>query len=205
MRSGGNFSPEWSHLAPAPSYLRIVVVATTVGVTAGAAVVLSLIDHPTAEVSTTTAAAHAIVTIPRAVAKSSTAAKDAVTPVKVAAPVATQSSVTAPAVQNPAPQNIAAQTPAVLTPAIPAPATQPQMRAQIQPAATAAVAPSVVSLSEGNPVTATPEPTDETVVVPGVAQAKKKHAGAGKNRQAQAPDLGGMLRHLFTTRSSSGR
>jgi hypothetical protein len=200
MRSGGNFSPEWGYLAPARSFLHVVVVATAVGATAGAAVVLSLIDHPTAEVSTTTAAVHAIVTIPRAVATSSTAVKDALTPVKVAAPVATQSSVTAPAAQN-----IAAQTQAVLTPAIPTPATQPQMPAQMQPVATAAVAPSVVSLSEGNPVIATPQPTDETVVVSGVAQAKKKHAGAGKNRQAQAPDLGGMLRHLFTTRSGSGR
>ncbi len=48
MRSTGNFSPEWGYLAPAPSILRtmrVVLVATAVGATAGAGVVLSLVDH----------------------------------------------------------------------------------------------------------------------------------------------------------------
>ena len=42
MRSTGNFSPEWGYLAPAPSILRtirVVLVATAVGATAGAGVV----------------------------------------------------------------------------------------------------------------------------------------------------------------------
>ena len=45
MRSGGNFNPEWGYLAPAPSFMRtarIVVVATAIGATAGAGVVLTL-------------------------------------------------------------------------------------------------------------------------------------------------------------------
>jgi len=45
MRAGGNFHPEWGYLAPAPSFMRtarIVAVATAIGATAGAAVVLSL-------------------------------------------------------------------------------------------------------------------------------------------------------------------
>jgi hypothetical protein len=49
MRFAGNFHPEWGYLAPAPSFMRtarIVVVATAIGATAGAAVVLSLVDRP---------------------------------------------------------------------------------------------------------------------------------------------------------------
>ena len=65
MRSAGNFSSEWGYLAPAPSFFRtarIVLVATAIGATAGAGVVLSLVDHPAAEVTQTSMAAHAIVT-----------------------------------------------------------------------------------------------------------------------------------------------
>jgi len=49
MRFGGNFHPEWGYLAPVPSVMRtarIVAVATAIGATAGAAVVLSLADRP---------------------------------------------------------------------------------------------------------------------------------------------------------------
>jgi hypothetical protein len=56
MRSFDNFHPEWGYLAPARSFarmLRIVVVATTVGATAGAAVVLSLVEYPAAQRSNT--------------------------------------------------------------------------------------------------------------------------------------------------------
>jgi len=63
MRSAGNFSPEWGYLAPAPSLLRtarVVIVATAVGATAGAAVVLSLVERPVVEADRTPA--HAIVT-----------------------------------------------------------------------------------------------------------------------------------------------
>jgi len=54
MRRAANFNPEWGYLAPAPSFMRtmrIVVVATAVGATAGAAVVFSLVDRPAAEES----------------------------------------------------------------------------------------------------------------------------------------------------------
>jgi len=54
MRHAGNFNPEWGYLAPAPSFLRtarIVVVASVIGATAGAAVVFSLVDRPAAEES----------------------------------------------------------------------------------------------------------------------------------------------------------
>src|ERR1700744_993994 len=70
MRSAGNFSPEWGYLAPAPSFMRtarVVLVATAVGATAGAAVVLSLVERP-ATGEATAVAAHAIVTSVQAAA-----------------------------------------------------------------------------------------------------------------------------------------
>ena len=64
MRSAGNFSPEWGYLAPAPSSARtarIVLVATAIGATAGAGVVLTLVDR-SPEPQRTSVAARAIVT-----------------------------------------------------------------------------------------------------------------------------------------------
>src|SRR5579872_263600 len=52
MRSAGQLHPEWGYLAPALDAMRtarLVLVATAVGATAGAAVVLSLVDHPAGE------------------------------------------------------------------------------------------------------------------------------------------------------------
>jgi hypothetical protein len=52
MRSAGNFHPEWGYLAPAPKFMRsarIAVVATAIGATAGAMVVLSLVGRPNAD------------------------------------------------------------------------------------------------------------------------------------------------------------
>src|SRR5262249_6836065 len=75
MRSAGNFSPEWGYLAPAPSFARtarVVLVATAIGATAGAGVVLSLIDRPS-EPEKTPVATHAIVTSVRAAAVPSVA------------------------------------------------------------------------------------------------------------------------------------
>jgi hypothetical protein len=49
MRFAGNFHPEWGYLAPAPGFMRsarLAIVAAVVGATAGAGVVLSLIDRP---------------------------------------------------------------------------------------------------------------------------------------------------------------
>ncbi len=49
MRSAGNFHPEWGYLAPAPSFMRtarIALVATAIGATAGAIVVVSLVAAP---------------------------------------------------------------------------------------------------------------------------------------------------------------
>jgi len=109
MRSTGNFSPEWGYLAPAPSILRtmrVVLVATAVGATAGAGVVLSLVDHSTRDGEKVSLAAHAIVT-------SAQAAPLPAAPLPAAPLPAAPLSATAPAtpVANAAP--IAAAAPAV--------------------------------------------------------------------------------------------
>ena len=65
MRSAGNFHPEWGYLAPAPSFartVRIALVATAIGATAGAAVVVSLIARPASGTADSSIAAHALVT-----------------------------------------------------------------------------------------------------------------------------------------------
>jgi hypothetical protein len=65
MRSAGNFHPDWGYLAPAPSFMRtarIVLVATAIGATAGAAVMISLVQHPATDPANAPIAAHALVT-----------------------------------------------------------------------------------------------------------------------------------------------
>jgi hypothetical protein len=65
MRSAGNFHPEWGYLAPAPSFmrtLRIALVATAIGASAGAAVVVSLVARPGSGSADGSIAGHALVT-----------------------------------------------------------------------------------------------------------------------------------------------
>src|SRR5947207_9296930 len=91
MRSAGNFSPEWGYLAPAPSFARtarVVLVATAIGATAGAGVVLSLLERPS-EPEKVPVAARAIVTSVRAAAVPSVAPTVAAAPISTAAPAAT--------------------------------------------------------------------------------------------------------------------
>jgi hypothetical protein len=86
MRSAGNFSPEWGYLAPAPSFMRtarIVLVATAVGATAGAGVVLSLVDRPATDGEKTAIAAHAVVVTS---VQAATAPTVSMTPVTAVAP-----------------------------------------------------------------------------------------------------------------------
>jgi len=54
MHRANNFDPEWGYVAGANSFARtvgIVLVATAIGATAGAGVVVSLVDLPTGQVS----------------------------------------------------------------------------------------------------------------------------------------------------------
>ncbi len=105
MRSAGSFHPEWGYLAPAPSFMRtarVVLVATAVGATAGAAVVFSLVESPAsdigkASVASTSVASHVLVTSVR------TAAPVADNPVLLAAPVSAATAAVVPAAALPAP------------------------------------------------------------------------------------------------------
>jgi hypothetical protein len=117
MRSGGNFSPEWGYLAPAPSFARtarVVLVATAIGATAGAGVVLSLIDRPS-EPQQVPIAARAIVTSVRAAAVPSVSPA---APVTAAAPPTTATVPQSPAAAaKPGPQPAAtAAAPPVVKP-----------------------------------------------------------------------------------------
>jgi hypothetical protein len=88
MRSAGNFSPEWGYLAPAPSFARtarIVFVATAIGATAGAGVVLSLVDRSTGP-EPVPVAARAIVTGVQAAAVPAAPQIGAAPPAPVAPP-----------------------------------------------------------------------------------------------------------------------
>src|SRR5580698_1396724 len=96
MRFAGNFHPEWGYLAPAPNFMRtarIVVVATAIGATAGAAVVLSLAERSApgavADAGKTLVVVHSLVQPPEAAAPAASAPVAAAMPTAVLAPVAT--------------------------------------------------------------------------------------------------------------------
>ena len=94
MRFAGNFHPEWGYLAPAPNFMRtarVVVVATAIGATAGAAVVLSLAERSApgamADAGKTLVVVHSLVQ-PAEAAAPAAAPVAAATPAPVIAPVA---------------------------------------------------------------------------------------------------------------------
>jgi hypothetical protein len=128
MRSAGNFHPDWGYLAPAPSFMRTartVLVATAIGATAGAAVMISLVQHPATDAANEPIAAHALVTsvpvvaeapIPvdeRAVAQAPAQPAAAITPkpavsqMQAAAPVSTSKSNTIASAPSQTPGNVA--------------------------------------------------------------------------------------------------
>lgn len=226
MRSAGNFSPEWGYLAPAPSFLRtarVVLVATAVGATAGAAVVLSLVDRPAAEANKTQIAAHAIVTNVHA-APAAAVAPIAPAPAPVAA-IAEPGNVTTPAEAKAPPEVKADAKPQISEPVqavqdrrAEAPA-QPQPPVTAQPVVNASVpatstavgppAPGPASASAGatgmaalsaTPVAASETTTSDapdltiTAPEPALPQKKTKHAAKPKSE----PGLGSVFRHLFS-------
>jgi len=164
MRSAGNFNPEWGYLAPAPSFmrtLRVVLVATAVGATAGAAVVISLIDRPAGTVDrTASATAHAIVTSVQA------APAAAAAPVKVTASLPEAAK---PAVAKPAPAVAAVSAPAPMQSAAsePAPAKSVAVAAapaEQQPAAAAPIA--AQAATPAAPEEAAPPPVRAAAIAP---------------------------------------
>ncbi len=101
MRSAGNFHPEWGYLAPAPSFmrtLRIALVATAIGATAGAVVVVSLVARPASGTADSSIAAHALVTGVRVVNSASAAVAPAPASAQAAAiPAPPAAAITQPA------------------------------------------------------------------------------------------------------------
>jgi hypothetical protein len=164
MRSAGNFSPEWGYLAPAPSMLRtvrVVLVATAVGATAGAGVVLSLVDR-SSDGDKVVAAAHAIVTSAQAAPAQEqpvVSAASIAVPVAAAAPAMSEvkvapANLTTPAVAA-APNTI--QSPPQIQAAAPIPA-QPDNGTQAAAAATAQQPAGVQSATTNDASAATASP-----------------------------------------------
>jgi hypothetical protein len=205
MRSAGNFSPEWGYLAPAPSFMRtarMVVVATAVGATAGAAVVLSLVDRSAPENSRPLVAAHAIVT-----------SVQAATPPTV--PLASAS----------APSGVKSVNTVTVTnaPMVQAPGSVVPTQMPLQPEAPQASLPDAQS---GNPVAASPSPspqppagatasretppaaaaaptdvTDDTAAAPAETPPPKKSSGGHRGYSYDRPrpfPIETVLRRLFT-------
>jgi hypothetical protein len=163
MRFGGNFHPDWGYLAPAPNFMRtarIVAVATAIGATAGAAVVLSLVDRPipgpVADAPKALVVVHSLVQPAEAAAPAAPGAQ----PVAVATPAPTtqtapqmQASVTPPPAAAPA---SAAQAPIQASaPSAPAPQATAKISAPVPseaPAISTPTAPaSVAALAESPP------------------------------------------------------
>jgi hypothetical protein len=211
MRSAKNFSPEWGYLAPAPSLARtarVVLVATAIGATAGAGVVLSLVERP-AEAQKTPIAARAIVTSVRETAVPSVA--PTVGTAAVSSPAIAVSAVPAPApvtASAPPPAlkpSASARTTARAIPQAvnPPPAAPPSTVATATPALvpTASVAPapsapapfaSATSLSASNsapaPAPATAAATANANVSVAAASSSTMTAAIGSGVAPQAAD-----------------
>jgi hypothetical protein len=205
MRFAGNFHPDWGYLAPAPNFMRtarVVVVATAIGATAGAAVVLSLAERSApgavADAGKTLVVVHSLVQ-PAEAAAPATAPIAATTPTPVIAPVVTavpaapvapvahvQASIqpsttaTAPVMRQPSasPVTDGAQ-----------PIAPPPAASESRAVSTSAAPASVAALSESPPVSeASPLPASNTAAVSPVPltpqkDAIKKPAATGQQLQ----------------------
>jgi hypothetical protein len=218
MRSAGNFSPEWGYLAPAPSFMRtarVVLVATAIGATAGAAVVLSLIDRPVVEGEKSLVAAHAIVT--SAQASTITMMPATPTPMAAAAPAMTSIPATNPVAQVRTPPQPVQSTAILAAPQTTATITPP---AAISPAGSASIAePAAMPQQSSSGIAALSDPSstsdaarsdlpDGAALAPETPPAKKssKHSGAAsaKNLPSQPnPGLGSALRRLFSAHAGT--
>jgi hypothetical protein len=225
MRFAGNFHPEWGYLAPAPNVMRtarIVVVATAIGATAGAAVVLSLAERSApgavADAGKTLVVVHSLVQPAEAAAPAAPAASAPVAaamPTAVLAPVATAAPVAPAAPAAPVKMQANVQSNAPANAQVPAPAPSDS-----RTVSTSAAPASVAALSESPPVTeaAPPAASNDVVVSPAPLappqkDAIKKPAAVGQQPQrgplpavAAVPKkkpeergLGPVLRRLFSS------
>lgn len=210
MRSAGNFHPEWGYLAPAPSFMRtirIALVATAIGATAGAAVVVSLVGRPSHSLASTSIASHALV-------RSVDTAHPAVTSAPSINPLPAAAVSSQPAVQSPAAPPATNAAPAQVQQAI---APSAPLNSEATVAGVVAAAPVAAS----SPVEA--EPPAVHAATPLIAEdppakktATRKHHVAGYDARRFQPtdtdaakrrwreDAGfGPLLHLFSSRAGS--
>jgi hypothetical protein len=207
MRFAGNFHPEWGYLAPAPNFMRtarVVIVATAIGATAGAAVVLSLAERSApgavTDAGKTLVVVHSLVQPAEAAAPVAAATPaPVIAPIATAAPVAPAAPAKVQAGVQPAPANpqitrqpsappatAGAQPIAPLPAAAQVPAPAPSDSRTVS---TSAAPASVTALSESPPVTeaSSPAATNDAAVstVPLAPQkdAIKKPAAPGQTIQ----------------------
>jgi hypothetical protein len=193
MRFAGNFHPEWGYLAPAPNFMRtarVVVVATAIGATAGAAVVLSLAERSApgavADAGKTMVVVHSLVQ-PAEAAAPAAAPIAATTPTPVIAPVAAAvpAAPVAPVahVQASIQPSTTATAPVMRQPSAPPvtasaqPVAPPPAASESHAVSTSAAPASVAALSESPPVTeASPPPASNAAAVSLVPLAPQKDA-----------------------------
>jgi hypothetical protein len=174
MRSAGNFHPDWGYLAPAPSFMRtarVVLVATAIGATAGAAVMISLVQHPANDAANGPIAAHALVTSVPVVAEAPTFADE---PSVAQAPVSMQPATASPAVpqmQAAAPIGASRSNP-IAAPLSQAPGNVATLAGPSAPDGAA-------------PVEATPDPTVAEPQVPLPQTKKQRTAGYDPTHRTQ--------------------
>lgn len=183
MRSAGNFSSEWGYLAPAPSFARtarIVLVATAIGATAGAGVVLTLVDRSPQPERTSVAARAIVTSAPGAAAP--VASQMSAPPI----PPAVRPPPTSPPAKTPvAPSDVATQSPShALVPANqPADRAAPSTEANGSAQAPASVTPAAPgNAREASPTQTSAAPANATDT--GATQANSEPANAGSRSGA---------------------
>jgi hypothetical protein len=222
MRFAGNFHPEWGYLAPAPSFMRtarIVAVATAIGATAGAGVVLSLAGSsspgPQADAARSLVIVHSLV-------QPAEAAPSAALPAPSAAPAVAAAPISVPAA--PPAQLQANIKPSALSQSahlVPPPAAQVSapVASESSAATTAAAPASVAALAESPPAgESAPAPAaNQMLVAPDQTavdkNGKKNHASdtprgpqaaaVPAKKKPEGHGLGPMLRHLFSARTGT--
>ncbi len=207
MRFAGNFHPEWGYLAPAPNFMRtarVVVVATAIGATAGAAVVLSLAERSApgavADAGKTLVVVHSLVQPAEAAAPAATPVAAAtpapvIVPIATAAPVAPAAPPKAQASVQPTPANapITRQPSAPPVTASAQPIAPPPAPSDSRAVSTSAAPASVAALSESPPVIEASPPATNNAVVSPVPLAPQKDAikkPAAPGQTIQQPQRG---------------
>lgn len=207
MRSAGNFHPDWGYLAPAPGFLRtarIALVATAIGATAGAVVVVSLVARPGANDDDTSIAAHALVTsapiVTAPAAPVAPVAKSA--PPAAAAPMSTAASTPVPAQANAAAATKEPPAPAGGPPAVTL-ANQSTPNVPV-PSAVSAPAPASEGVPNLTPAALTPAPGHAGVAAVADAPAVEAAPGSAQPKSADVPEQAATKKPVTRKRRNAG-